>query len=154
MEVVSFLDSLIPHSKTLALVEQPRRSCCQVNDARECANCSAPEELLGSFPPCTRCQLVCYCCLACQTQHWTAGEHEARCFTLSERSVQLVQEQKAEHGQGDTCVICLESLTSDSTQPLGCGHELHRKCIDAIKLSGGAQACPICRREFNHLKPV
>jgi hypothetical protein len=54
-------------------------------EARECANCLAPEGQHGiGLKACTRCKLTHYCGRACQSAHWKAG-HKQQCLTPEER---------------------------------------------------------------------
>ena len=52
-------------------------------EARECANCLAPEGQHGvTLKACTRCRLTHYCGRACQTAHWKAGHQETSDMAL------------------------------------------------------------------------
>ena len=94
-------------------------------EAKECANCLAPEGGHGiTLKACTRCKATHYCGRACQTAHWKGG-HKRFCVTPEERAPQPVLTPLAplwapselEKSQPVKCAICLDPLSSGAFAP-------------------------------------
>lgn len=102
----------------------------------ECGNCGQPEPNKGDFNVCGRCSRVRYCDRACQAAHWKKGGHKTACLKPEACKPNPAEERPA----GDTCIICLDSLSASRVGTLKCGHNLHVDCMAAL------DKCPICRR--------
>ena len=123
-------------------------------EAKECANCLAPEGRHGvTLKACTRCKATHYCGRACQTAHWKGG-HKQFCLSPDERSPQptplgstgspvLFEEQ-----QSVECAICLDPLDSKAVCTLPCTHKFHASCVEGLRSFGTKQVCPMCRVEL------
>lgn len=49
-----------------------------------------------------------------------------------------------------TCCICLDEVkNSRSAYALGCGHAMHRSCIDRWLHNAHDQTCPVCRQRMS-----
>ena len=49
---------------------------------KHCGNCNKQEPMLGDFDVCSRCKIVTYCSVECQSKHWKAG-HKKACGDMS-----------------------------------------------------------------------
>jgi len=123
-------------------------------EAKECANCLAPEGRHGvTLKACIRCKASHYCGRACQTAHWKAG-HKKFCVTPEERvppkpllSPASSQSDRAPAGDITECAICLDPLDLAATCMLPCSHTFHAACVDGLRSFGLKQVCPLCRTE-------
>jgi len=123
-------------------------------EAKECANCLAPEGQHGvTLKACIRCKATHYCGRACQTAHWKAG-HKKFCVTPEERvppkpllSPASSQSDRAPAGDITECAICLDPLDLAATCMLPCSHTFHAACVDGLRSFGLKQVCPLCRTE-------
>ena len=122
-------------------------------EAKECANCLAPEGRHGvTLKACTRCKATHYCGRACQTAHWKAG-HKQFCVTPEERAPQPASPSPTSSGaaadhRAFECAICLDSLTSGALVTLPCTHTFHSSCVEGLRSFGTKQVCPMCRAEL------
>ena len=129
-------------------------------EAKECANCLAPEGRHGvTLKECTQCKATHYCGWACQTAHWKGG-HKQFCVTPEERAPHLTTTLLPAASSGSPagldnqrtieCAICLDPLTSGTVCTLPCSHAFHASCVEGLRSFGIKQVCPMCRVELPH----
>jgi hypothetical protein len=116
---------------------------------KECSNCGTS----GAKLTCGQCKAAHYCSKACQKQHWKNG-HKGGCIAAEKRrpkiekpNASLAEYEQAEES-GESCPICLESLSDATLCTLPCEHDFHPECVEALRKLGVLQACPLCRADL------
>lgn len=121
-------------------MEKTDKKKSSINE-QTCEHCGEVEDPKNKMKSCSRCLLVSYCNVACQTAHWKNG-HKQLCIQVIDRKPSTsLSDTKETTNDGTRCVIC---LYSDSvTMP--CDHTFHAKCVVDLRAASLKPSCPLCR---------
>ena len=87
--------------------------------------------------------IVFYCIYFRNTRH---VNHEEQVRTTIQESDEYLTNHIAPMPLSETCSICMEENSHETTVGLDCGHFFHKKCLtDWIRIRG---SCPMCRRQL------